>query len=237
MFQRLTKMFESYSDVSIKEPKFSTVDDDDDDDWVLVDVIADSCTKYSDSEDDDDAATFQEISPVLERPRMAYELVCLEWLRNPPDLSKYSAHPLEESWFVTPPPCFTAGELTTKEVETSPFENILIEHPSMSVYAVHNLLRKGRVDDVALQSSAFLGVDLQNEKLSQRVVCPVAALKARIRILEQTKNYRCNKSSKQQFERRLMNRNGFRRQNLIRNCQTKHRGLPVHQPCQRRYNY
>ncbi|XP_074997543.1 tumor protein p53-inducible nuclear protein 1 isoform X7 [Calonectris borealis] len=30
------------------------------------------------------------------------------------------------------------GGLTTIKVETSPMENLLIEHPSMSVYAVHN---------------------------------------------------------------------------------------------------
>lgn len=39
---------------------------------------------------------------------------------------------MEESWFLTPPPCFTsAGPI---HVETSPLENLLIEHPSMSVY-------------------------------------------------------------------------------------------------------
>ncbi|XP_043262147.1 uncharacterized protein LOC122402970 [Colletes gigas] len=39
---------------------------------------------------------------------------------------------LEESWYVTPPACFTrAGPVN---VETSPLENLLIEHPSMSVY-------------------------------------------------------------------------------------------------------
>lgn len=39
---------------------------------------------------------------------------------------------VEESWFVTPPPCFTSTAPVT--VETSPLENLLIEHPSMSVY-------------------------------------------------------------------------------------------------------
>ncbi|GJQ70956.1 hypothetical protein Trydic_g872 [Trypoxylus dichotomus] len=39
---------------------------------------------------------------------------------------------MEESWYITPPPCFTsAGPII---VETSPLENLLIEHPSMSVY-------------------------------------------------------------------------------------------------------
>lgn len=45
---------------------------------------------------------------------------------------------LEESWFITPPPCFMAGGRAPVLLETSPLENLLIEHPSMSVYAVHS---------------------------------------------------------------------------------------------------
>lgn len=40
--------------------------------------------------------------------------------------------PLEESWFLTPPPCFTSTP--PSGLESSPLENLLIEHPSMSVY-------------------------------------------------------------------------------------------------------
>lgn len=39
---------------------------------------------------------------------------------------------LEESWFVTPPACFTRSQ--PLPLEPSPLENLLIEHPSMSVY-------------------------------------------------------------------------------------------------------
>lgn len=42
---------------------------------------------------------------------------------------------MDESWFVTPPPCFTAEGATA---ETSPMEDLLIEHPSMSVYVSSN---------------------------------------------------------------------------------------------------
>ena len=45
---------------------------------------------------------------------------------------------LEESWFVTPPPCFTGRGGKNVQLETSPLENLLIEHPSMSVYAHHS---------------------------------------------------------------------------------------------------
>ncbi|CAH1992481.1 unnamed protein product [Acanthoscelides obtectus] len=51
-----------------------------------------------------------------------------------------SSTAMEESWFITPPPCFTsAGPI---EIETSPLENLLIEHPSMSVYHIHQLGRR-----------------------------------------------------------------------------------------------
>lgn len=49
---------------------------------------------------------------------------------------------LEESWFITPPPCFTASRRAPVLLETSPLENLLIEHPSMSVYAVHSSHRR-----------------------------------------------------------------------------------------------
>lgn len=50
---------------------------------------------------------------------------------------RLDAGSLEESWFVTPPPCFT-GRGSQPVLEASPLENLLIEHPSMSVYAYHS---------------------------------------------------------------------------------------------------
>lgn len=47
-------------------------------------------------------------------------------------LSAEGTSALEESWYVTPPACFT--QVGPVIVETSPMENLLIEHPSMSVY-------------------------------------------------------------------------------------------------------
>ena len=41
---------------------------------------------------------------------------------------------LEESWYVTPPSCFNASQEDSLSLQTSPLENLLIEHPSMSVY-------------------------------------------------------------------------------------------------------
>ncbi|XP_031826261.1 tumor protein p53 inducible nuclear protein isoform X2 [Nomia melanderi] len=48
------------------------------------------------------------------------------------DRAVEGATTLEDSWYVMPPACFTrAGPVN---IETSPLEDLLIEHPSMSVY-------------------------------------------------------------------------------------------------------
>lgn len=46
---------------------------------------------------------------------------------------QHLAMDMEGSWFVTPPPCFTHPNTFT--LETSPLEDILIEHPSVSVFS------------------------------------------------------------------------------------------------------
>lgn len=40
---------------------------------------------------------------------------------------------MEESWLVTPPQCFN-DKMKRNRTEVSPLENLLIEHPSMSIY-------------------------------------------------------------------------------------------------------
>lgn len=72
------------------------------DDWLLI--------EKSDIQDENEALPLERTSSTSSLPNIG----------------------MEESWFVTPPPCFTsAGPIL---IETSPLENLLIEHPSMSVY-------------------------------------------------------------------------------------------------------
>lgn len=104
--------------------------------WVPLHwLMADTCTNCSTEEVDVAEASDADGSPAFS---------CLPSpLEHFPEASEscfiqFESCPMEESWFITPPPCFTAGGLTTIKVETSPMENLLIEHPSMSVYAVHN---------------------------------------------------------------------------------------------------
>ncbi|XP_030560778.1 uncharacterized protein LOC115762621 isoform X1 [Drosophila novamexicana] len=64
---------------------------------------------------------------------------------------------MEESWYVTPPPCFTS--IGPINMEASPFENLLIEHPSMSVY--HSI----RSSQAGTES--FVNLDLGSAELPQ----------------------------------------------------------------------
>lgn len=42
---------------------------------------------------------------------------------------------MEESWYVTPPPCFTS--IGPINMEASPFENLLIEHPRLVIFVLN----------------------------------------------------------------------------------------------------
>ncbi|KAE8599369.1 hypothetical protein XENTR_v10017163 [Xenopus tropicalis] len=132
------------------------------------------------------------------------------------------------------------GELTSMAVKTSPMENLLIEHPSMSVYAVHNMCHKPETScESGFPSPDRTELATENKKKGKHIHCSIAALAARIKGLENTKIYLGDKLTKLHLEKHP-SRKGFRRQNLIRGCrsqQTKHSRLLVHQPSPRQYNY
>ncbi|XP_069813413.1 tumor protein p53-inducible nuclear protein 1 [Dendropsophus ebraccatus] len=237
MFQKLNSMFLGDAGSSVLQPK-PELHEKEDDEWIVVDFIVDNCTRTP-----EEASTFEKIDYATEDPTLNYPPGAFEHFEDTSD--SYYVHfdpcPLEESWFVTPPPCFTAAELATIEVETSPLENLLIEHPSMSVYAVHNVCSmQKRTCDSDSHNSSSLQLDPGHTMATPHVRCYVASLAARTTRLDPTKTIQFSKLSKQQMEKTLLNRKSLRRQNHIRGChshQVKHKRLIVHQPCQRRYNY
>lgn len=90
-----------------------------DDDWILVDRDSEGNSEVSSDEEGDDQQSAGKLS--LQRN-----------LTRTSSSSSLPCATMEESWFLTPPACFTsAGPI---HMETSPLENLLIEHPSMSVY-------------------------------------------------------------------------------------------------------
>ncbi|XP_013207401.1 tumor protein p53-inducible nuclear protein 1 isoform X2 [Microtus ochrogaster] len=137
MFQRLNRMFVGEVTSSPnQEPEFSEKEDGE---WILVD-FTDTCTGFSAEEEEEEDDDISEESPTEHTSVFSCLPASLECLADTSDscFLQFESCPMEESWFITPPPCFTAGGLTAVKVETSPMENLLIEHPSMSVYAVHS---------------------------------------------------------------------------------------------------
>ncbi|XP_077455120.1 tumor protein p53-inducible nuclear protein 1 [Stigmatopora argus] len=134
-------------------------EEEDEEDWILVNFLADSCTGQCGGdglsgtavgEDEDDLVIIP--SPAASPPVRYASCTSLDSMADTDpdggaeeeddedgDFLRVDAASLEESWFVTPPPCFTGRGLRSVLVETSPLENLLIEHPSMSVYAHRGL--------------------------------------------------------------------------------------------------
>ena len=66
--------------------------------------------------------------------RLTDEIETVQKVKETPQPVPRSIDILEESWYVTPPSCFNASQDDSLSLQTSPLENLLIEHPSMSVY-------------------------------------------------------------------------------------------------------
>ncbi|XP_051922783.1 tumor protein p53-inducible nuclear protein 1 [Hippocampus zosterae] len=161
------------------------------------------------------------------------------------DFLRLDASSLEESWFVTPPPCFTGRGVQSVLVETSPLENLLIEHPSMSVYAHHSPPRlnqnplphtldlelaagpkeKGRR---ALDGSRHRpdASSVQRRAGLHHSACYAAALPTRAGLLPQRQGL---------AGQPLLSRNALRRLNLLH--PPKAGPTHLHQPSQRHLNF
>lgn len=165
---------------------------------------------------------------------------------------------LEESWFVTPPPCFTGRGSQPVLLETSPLENLLIEHPSMSVYAHHSPPRL-TLDPLPRSLDLELGllpsnvpnaptasggkekgrrtldgprhrpdVAVVQRRSSLHSACYAAALSARAGLLQQRPGLAAQHAQP-------LSRNALRRLNLLR--PPKASTMHLHQPNQRHLNF
>ncbi|XP_076263333.1 tumor protein p53 inducible nuclear protein [Rhynchophorus ferrugineus] len=94
---------------------------DHDDGWTLVDRDSEGGSDGYSSEEDDNVD-----EDGMERVRLGRT-------SSSESLSRGHNRAMDESWFITPPPCFSS-QSGPVQLRTSPLENLLIEHPSMSVY-------------------------------------------------------------------------------------------------------
>ncbi|KFO79465.1 Tumor protein p53-inducible nuclear protein 2 [Cuculus canorus] len=147
---------------------------------------------------------------------------------------------MDESWFVTPPPCFTAEGPGPDGMGSSPMEDLLIEHPSMSVYITSTLDvdGEGLEDDTA---GSFLRREVPEPRLERHVPHHSRSLSAKAAILEKVGQARRTQRAKQLAERHQLSQKALQRQNRARQRPlrrpSQHAGTFVHQPCQRHCNY
>ncbi|XP_054995149.1 tumor protein p53-inducible nuclear protein 2 [Sorex araneus] len=156
---------------------------------------------------------------------------------------------MDESWFVTPPACFTAEGpgLGPARLQSSPLEDLLIEHPSMSVYVTGStiVLEPGPPSprpDAALPEGDLSEGELVPARREPRALHHAAAapLPARAALLEKAGQARRLQRARQRAERHALSAKVVQRQNRARESRPrrpKHQGSFVYQPCQRQFNY
>ncbi|NXU55195.1 T53I2 protein, partial [Turnix velox] len=157
---------------------------------------------------------------------------------------------MDESWFVTPPPCFTAEEPSADGVGSSPMEDLLIEHPSMSVYVTSTLKVDGEdpEDDAAgedyvlvVADNSFLCREVPEPCLERHVPHHGRSLSVKTTILEKVGQARRVQRAKQVAEKHQLSQKAMQRQNRARQRPLRRAKQAaatfLHQPCQRHCNY
>ncbi|KAM4601089.1 tumor protein p53-inducible nuclear protein 1 isoform 1-T1 [Polymixia lowei] len=273
-------------------------EEEEDEDWILVDYLAEACPSpcgdslpgppvgpEEEEEEEEEEDLVMIPSPMASPPIRYASCTSLDSTADTdPDgapeedeeeeveeeeggFLRLEACSLEESWFVTPPPCFTGRGCQL--LETSPLENLLIEHPSMSVYAHHS---PPRLNLTPLPRSLNLDLDLGllpgagplapassggkekgrrsldvprhrpevavvQRRPSLHAACYAAALSARASLLQQVQQ----QSGRLSQRAPPLSRNALRRLNLLRHPATAKQGkassMLLHQPNQRHLNY
>lgn len=140
---------------------------DEDKDWLFVEREADeedSNRNFEKSQNNLQLVPFQSILSHLGSISENEENYFLS--TNLPSLYPSS---MDDSWFLTPPECFSS--ISSIQLESSPLENLLIEHPSMSVYCnfrrgSFNIGKDKVIDDLVVLELSQNDIDEeQNEKV------------------------------------------------------------------------
>ncbi|XP_026188302.1 tumor protein p53-inducible nuclear protein 2 isoform X2 [Mastacembelus armatus] len=149
---------------------------------------------------------------------------------------------MDESWFVTPPPCFTAEGATA---EASPMEDLLIEHPSMSVYvSPSNLSMVSNSNLSVVGEESIVSLASSMSRVTEPAAAPAAhniiptrvsrGAAAQAGALAKVTQVARVQRSKARSERRNLGRNRMQRQNRTREQVSRHAGHArntfLHQP-------
>ncbi|XP_036041111.1 tumor protein p53-inducible nuclear protein 2 isoform X1 [Onychomys torridus] len=156
---------------------------------------------------------------------------------------------MDESWFVTPPACFTAEGpgLGPARLQSNPLEDLLIEHPSMSVYVTGSTIVLESGPPSPHPDAALPDQDLSDGELApaarrepRALHHAAAAMPAPAVLLEKAGQVRRLQRARQRVERHALSAKVLQRQNRARESRSrrpKHQGSFIYQPCQRQFNY
>ncbi|XP_068275712.1 tumor protein p53-inducible nuclear protein 2 isoform X1 [Nyctibius grandis] len=228
MFQRLTNFFFSDSNTpeGLEEPKPFVEEEEEEDGWLIIDLAGSrahpGAARRGGAGGTGRSARSRPAPPGPPPP-----------LAAPPA----PAGPclMDESWFVTPPPCFTAEGPGPSGVGSSPMEDLLIEHPSMSVYITSTL----EVDGEGPEDDADR--EIPEPRLERHVPHHSRALSVKAAILEKVGQARRAQRARRAAERPWLSQHVLQRQNRARQRPPRranhHAGTFVHQPCPRHRNY
>ncbi|KAM4842344.1 tumor protein p53-inducible nuclear protein 2 isoform 2-T5 [Thomomys bottae] len=133
-------------------------------------------------------------------------------------------------------------------LQSSPLEDLLIEHPSMSVYVTGStiVLEPGPPSphpEAALPEGELSEGEVVPARREPRVLHHAAAaapLPARAVLLEKAGQTRRLQRARQRAERQALSAKVVQRQNRARESRPrrpKHQGSFIYQPCQRQFNY
>uniref|UniRef100_A0A8C2CMC0 Tumor protein p53-inducible nuclear protein 2-like n=1 Tax=Cyprinus carpio TaxID=7962 RepID=A0A8C2CMC0_CYPCA len=148
--------------------------------------------------------------------------------------------PLPSALLLIPPPSFTLKGATA---EASPMEDLLIEHPSMSVYVSAGPLPAVEESTTSLAGSVSRMSEsaapvMTRSSMSTRVTRGAAAQAGALAKVTQVSRVQ---RAKARTERRHLARNRMQRQNRVREQvqrrATHTRNSFLHQPCQRNFSH
>lgn len=227
MFQRLTSLFFSDSSMpeGLEEPKPFVSEEEEEDGWLVIDLGGGAARPGAQRRA---GACGCSVRPCLVPPPAPAHA------RSPvPTLPGPCL--MDESWFVTPPPCFTAEEPGPDGVGSSPMEDLLIEHPSMSVYVTSTL----ELDAEEPQDSA--AGEVPEPRLERHTPHHTTSLSVKAAILEKVSQARRVQRAKQLAEKPWLSQKALQRQDRARQRPARRArqraGSFLHQPCQRHCNY
>ncbi|XP_072487428.1 tumor protein p53-inducible nuclear protein 2 isoform X2 [Notamacropus eugenii] len=137
-------------------------------------------------------------------------------------------------------------ELGPAHLESSPLEDLLIEHPSMSVYVTGSTIVLEPGPDPTLtppRSPPPARAGHREVMQARRDPGPrhhTASMPPRTAVLEKASQARWVQRARQRADRQRLSPKVVQRQNRVRERhprRSKHQGSFLHQPCQRQFNY